>query len=73
MIVPDGITFVEGTTVVLTLSEKPDESSETDPGTGGQQENGSGTGDQQVNGSGTDASGQQENAEQQEEEGQNGQ
>lgn len=73
VIVPDGITFVEGTTVVLTLSEKPDESSETDPGTGGQQENGSGTGDQQVNGSGTDASGQQENAEQQEEEGQNGQ
>ncbi len=63
VIVPTGITFVEGTTVTLTLSEKTNEPSEADPETASQQ----------GNASETDTSGQQENTEQQEEEEQDGQ
>lgn len=63
VIVPDEITFVEGATVSLTLSEKSD-----DGGGSGRE-----TDSQQENDSGTDTSGQQEESAQQEEEEQNGQ
>ena len=62
VIVPEGITFVDGAAVTLTLSEKTD-SSETDSGTDSRQDADSQSGTAE----------QKENPDRQEEEEQNGQ